>query len=135
MKNLLSETLHASVDVARDTGWVMTLTDAQKKCVKLQKDILPRFGVSGEWLKSKHARLILGISAPLLIAALVWALPLNEKLKARMFAYLRQSLVLQLAGAFGDSYSSIVGAVMAMSGELGKVVLDSAEYDEKPARR
>lgn len=131
VRSPLSTPAHTTVDLLRDTGWVVTLTNAQKQCVKLQKELLPKFGVSQEWLKTKSGKAIIALAAPALLAGLVWVLPLSPVLKRRMYSYLQQSIVLRLSGLLGDSYSGIAAAVLAVSGELTKTMLESNDVNQR----
>jgi hypothetical protein len=125
-----SQLMNGAIELARETGWVSTISTAQKSLVKVEKTILAKLGVSTEWLKTKQAKIALGIVAPLIIGAIVWSLPMGKATKDRIIGYLKQALVLQLSQLLGDAFSSVVTTMIAITGEVGKIAIDKQAESE-----
>jgi hypothetical protein len=125
------EMLSTTLDVAREAGWIATMRTSQKSIRKVLVQALQKVGVSGEWLKTKQARILIAALAPMIVFGIVWAAPIKPENKTRMFGYLKRAIVLQLAKILGDSMSSIMTTVIAVSGELGSAVVEKKEEDDE----
>jgi hypothetical protein len=123
--------LSTSIDIARQTGWLATMRTSQKSIRKVLRTGLERVGVSPEWLRTKQATVILSVVAPIVIAGIVWGMPLKPEMKKRIFGYLKQAVILQLAKVLGDSMSTVVAGIIAVTGELGNLAIE--KKDEQPA--
>jgi hypothetical protein len=119
-----TQLLNTTLEVARETGWIATLGTAQKGVVKVEKTVLQKLGVSADWLKSKQARIVLGIAAPAIIGAIVWSLPMGKATKDRLLSYLKQALILQLSQLLGDAFSGVVTTMIAITGEVGRLAVE-----------
>jgi hypothetical protein len=125
-----SKLMNGAIEIARETGWVSTISTAQRSIVKVEKTVLAKVGVSAEWLKTKQARIVLGIVAPLIIGAIVWSLPMGKATKERIIGYLKQALVLQLSQLLGDAFSGVVTTIIAITGEVGKIAIEKQVESE-----
>lgn len=125
------EVLQTTMDVAREAGWIATMRTSQKSIRKVLAQGLQKFGVSAEWLKTRQAKIVLATLAPMIVFGIVWAAPIKPENKKRMFGYLKRAIVLQLAKVLGDSMSSIMTTVIAVSGELGAAVVSEKKDDNE----
>lgn len=122
--------MSTTLEIARETGWISTLSTAQKALAKVTRTVLAKLGVSAEWLKTKQAKVVLGVTAPAILGAIVWSLPMSKPMKDRILGYLKQAIIMQLAQLLGDSFSGVVSSIVAITGEVGALSIDKAEKDE-----